>query len=303
MPLVSIVMPTLNSSRTLREAIHSLILQDYHEFELIVVDGGSIDDTLLILEKYQGDGDLKVIELEPERGIANALNIGLSEAKGEFIARMDADDVAFPSRLRCQVEFLIQNPDLGFVGSGVQNFGARGNTVIGPVTYEEIRNGFLINNPFYHSTIMLNRWMVDTGRYQYDEGQVCDEDYELWARLIPTTRCANVEQVLLRYRLHNENASWDPRKFAGKCRALQQFCDALSVQDGWLVGALAEFQCSGFMRYENYEILRRYAIQADELGWPKLGWIQQSIVQEASYFEFCMWLNQVQRHRAIFETS
>jgi glycosyltransferase involved in cell wall biosynthesis len=154
MPLVSVVMPTLNSARHLREAVHSLINQDYPRFELIVVDGGSTDGTLDILKSYLGDEDLKILELPPDQGIAKALNVGLAEARGEFIARMDADDVSYPSRLTAQVEFLVQNPEVGFAGAGIENFGARAGRVLRPHSHDDIRDSFLTSNPFYHSTVI-----------------------------------------------------------------------------------------------------------------------------------------------------
>ena len=100
-PLVSVVMPALNSGRYIRETIHSLIEQVYTQFELVIVDGGSSDDTTAIVRKYMGDGDVKLIELPPGLGISKALNEG--------IARLDADDLAYPWRLQDQVYFFFSN--------------------------------------------------------------------------------------------------------------------------------------------------------------------------------------------------
>jgi glycosyltransferase involved in cell wall biosynthesis len=206
MPLVSIVMPTFNSGQFIRETIHSLIEQTYPRFELIVVDGGSTDDTLAIVKSYMGDDDVELIELAPGLGIPRALNEGLAAAKGEFIARMDADDIAYPNRLTEQVRFLASIPDVGFVGSGVDQFWASSGSARSPQWHDHIVDSYLTNNPFYHPTIMFRRSLYEDGLYRYDENQVCDEDYELWGRLLTQTKAANIDASLLKYRIHAQNA-------------------------------------------------------------------------------------------------
>lgn len=290
LPLVSVVMPTLNASRYIREAIHSLIEQTYPRFELIVVDGGSTDDTVRIIETYLGDGDLKILELGPNVGVAKALNAGFAAAEGDFIARMDADDIAYAFRLREQVNFLIGNPTIALIGASVDNFGEYEGLVRRPRSRADILNSFLVSNPFYHSTIMIHRRLFDDGVYRYEESQDCDEDYELWGRLVPKVVCANMEQSLLRYRLHHGNGGWDPRKRVAKATALWRFCNNYGISDSLLVNALAEFQCGGLLRYEDYGELRDYAARADRQNLPKLGWIHEAILQERTYSDFSLWL-------------
>lgn len=290
MPLVSVIMPTLNSGKYVREAIHSLIAQDYQRFELIVIDGGSTDNTVEVLNKYSGDGDLTVIQLAAGLGIAKALNVGLATAQGEFIARMDADDYSFPSRLGAQVLFLVQNSSIDLVGTGVENFGEAKSSVQRPQRQVDIRNSYLVNNPFYHPTVMLHRRLVDTGLFRYDETQVCEEDYELWGRLVPRIACANMADILLRYRLHSGNGHWDPRKHRAKLKAIQRFCLEYGIDDSELVDTLVHFQCSGLIDYSGYVHLRDYAHYALKAATPKLGWIQDAIVRERSYADFSTWL-------------
>ena len=125
LPLVSVVMPTFNSERFVAEAIHSMIGQTYPRFELIVVDGGSTDKTVDIIESYIGgdEDNLKVIKLSREEGsMPKSLNRGLKEAQGDFIARMDADDVALPTRLAEQVHFFATQPEISLVGTGADLF-------------------------------------------------------------------------------------------------------------------------------------------------------------------------------------
>lgn len=295
LPLVSVVMPTLNSALYLREAIHSLIQQTYRRFELIIVDGGSNDATIQLAEMYMGDGDLRIIRLEPDLGIAKALNVGLATAAGEFIARMDADDLAYPHRLEGQVSFLIRNPAIDLVGASIDNFGEYSGPSRRPGTHSDIEDSYLTSNPFYHPTIMIRRTLVDAGIYRYNEGQRCDEDYELWGRLIPLVQCANIGRSLLRYRLHQSNGHWDPRKYEAKKLALRGFCGAYGITDEEFVAALADFQCAGLLTYGQYSTLRRYAEHKPQKRVPKLGWIHEAIVRECSYAKFSRWLCEAQQ--------
>mgnify|MGYP003345369411 FL=1 len=289
MPLVSVVMPTFNSGSFVREAIHSLIHQNYPRHELIVVDGGSTDQTLPIVRSYMGDGDLKLIELPPGLGIPKALNAGIAAAAGEFIARMDADDVAYYNRLSEQVTFLSNLPEVTVVGSGVDRFFEDSGSSRSPQWHDHIIDNYLINNPFFHPTIMIHRSIVDSGLFRYDEDQPCDEDYELWGRLLLKTKAANIDSSLLRYRVHGQNAQWDPRKHRYKAKALRGFCEPLGIADPALIDALVEFQCGNFVRHHTYEVLHAYARRAENEGLPRLGWIHHALLREPDYARFVIW--------------
>jgi glycosyltransferase involved in cell wall biosynthesis len=291
LPLVSIIMPTMNSEKFIRETLHSLIAQKYKRFELIVVDGASKDKTLDIVESYS-DGDIKIIELALGLGIAAALNAGIDAAKGEFIARMDADDIAYEWRLHDQVQFLIRNPQISLVGTGVDAFWDKEGVYRSPISHTNIKNEFLVNNPFFHPTIMFRRSIAESGLYRYNETYSFEEDYELWGRLITKIECHNLNQSSIKYRINGNSSQWDPRKFEYKMRALNGFCSALNINNQDFVSALAEFQCSGFIRAKQYEILREYALEADGEIKPKLGWLQESLVRESNYADFFKWFRQ-----------
>jgi len=269
--------------------MHSLAEQTYPRFEVIIVDGGSTDDTLSIVEGYVGDGDVKLIKLEPNLGIARALNAGINVAKGQFIARMDADDVAYPDRLADQVRFFMRLPEVFLLGTGVDTFWARVDSHQGPPWHWDIVHSYLINNPFFHPTVMFHRSLYDEGLLWYDESQEVDEDYELWGRLIRKTVCANLEKNLLRYRIHSDNGQWDPRKHRSKYRALQGFCDSWGIVDPFLIESLVEFQCSNFLRYDDYVVLHNYAIRARKEELPRLGWIDEALLREDNYKAFMAW--------------
>jgi hypothetical protein len=155
--------------------------------------------------------------------------------------------------------------------------------------HDHIIDAYLINNPFFHPTIMFRRALHDRGLFAYDETFPCDEDYELWGRLIPQIKCANLDQSSIRYRIHGQNTNLDPRKHTFKRKALRGFCESYGIADDVLVEALVDFQCGTFLRHTDYVVLREYANWATEAKLPKLGWIHEAIVREKSYPDFLTW--------------
>lgn len=289
LPMVSLVMPTMNSEMFIRETLHSIADQQYKRFELIVVDGGSTDDTLNIVESYS-EGDIRVIELAPGLGIAKALNVGMQAAEGEFIGRMDADDVAYRWRIHDQVNFLAANSTVDLVGSGVDAFGEHVGAYRSPVLHKDIRDEFLVNNPFFHPTIMVRRKIVESGLFKYDESFSFEEDYELWGRLIPQIKCANMELSTLKYRIRANSTQWDPRKYSYKRAALLGFCRFVGIDDPVLIDGLCEFQCGGFIRHEHYLAMRNYALSVGDGEMPRLGWLHDALLLQPNYGSFTKWV-------------
>jgi glycosyltransferase involved in cell wall biosynthesis len=284
-------MPVLNSARFLRETLHSLIEQTYNPIELVVVDGGSTDGTLELLESYRdkAEDDLVIVQSEPGRGMGYDLNLGVARARGDFIARMDSDDVALPHRIADQVRFLVAHPDIDLAGTGVELFWATGGIQISPRWQQEILDTYLVNNPFFHPTVMLRRDLADRGIFRYDETFQADEDYELWGRLIGQATLANIPEPLLKYRIHEQNGQRMPWRYHHKHIALTRFCDAHGIDNKELIDELAEFQCSAFVTPRAYEVMKSYAEAVAGTLRPKLGWIQWSLVKSRSYAEFISW--------------
>ena len=287
-PLVSLVMPTMNSAEYIGETLYSLVDQLYRPFELIVIDGGSTDRTLEIVDCFN-QGDIRVIQLAPNLGIAKALNAGIAAAKGSFIARIDADDLMYKWRLNDQVYHFLANPNVEMVGTGVDSFGDHEGVFRSPVTHRDIRNEFLVNNPFFHPTVMFRRSIVDRGLLHYNEAHFFEEDYELWGRLIPQITCANLDQSSIRYRIRGNSTQWDPRKFRFKRQALLGFCQHVGLNDDALIDALAEFQCGSFIRHDQYLVLREYAVSSEGTTMPRLGWLHEALVRERRYADFNSW--------------
>jgi glycosyltransferase involved in cell wall biosynthesis len=203
---VSVVMPVYNAGKYLRSAVQSVLAQTFTDFELIAVDDGSKDESLAILREFEAkDPRVKVIS-RANTGIVGALNDGLAAAKGELIARMDADDLATPHRFEKQVAFLREHPDHVLVGSQVMLIDSddaalcpKRDTVY---EHEEIDAGHLSGRwPLVHPTVMMRRDAVmKVGGYRAKYQWL--EDLDLFLRLAEVGQLASLRDVLLHYRLH-----------------------------------------------------------------------------------------------------
>jgi hypothetical protein len=204
-PAISILLPTHNDVRFLPEAVQSILGQTHADLELVVVDDGSTDQTAAYLRSL-ADPRVRVIRLDTNRGITAALNAGLAECRGKYVARMDADDIAEPDRLRRQSEFLEANRDIGIVGSSRLLIDEQGKPIApAPAMTDDlsIRWKCLLGNPLAHPTVMLRREIF----VGYDLNYRAAQDYELWTRLLPLTRAANLAEPLLRYRIRPSSIS------------------------------------------------------------------------------------------------
>lgn len=201
------VMSVLNGATFLRESIESILSQSETDFEFIVVDDGSQDATPSILDSYRHDSRLRIYR-QPNRGLVESLNRACAGARGRYIARMDADDVARPSRLAAQVKFLDEHPDVGLVGGAVEMVRRDGATlgVVAPPTEDcAIRHALFDTTVFYHPATAFRRDLFAAlGGYRH----VTDaEDLDLWLRFSEVGRLANLPQVVLRYRIHPQQLS------------------------------------------------------------------------------------------------
>jgi L-malate glycosyltransferase len=206
-PKVSVVMPVHNGERFLSEAVQSILDQTFRDFEFVIIDDGSTDQSAEILERYQQlDARISVYH-QSNRGIAQSLNRGCQLAKGELIARMDADDVSLPHRFAKQVSFLDANPTCSVVATRIVLIDYRGNAIghwpddMKTTNAAEIRNQLVISNCVAHPTVMMRASIVR--EYRYVERKLYSEDYELWLRLTSDQKIIDkINEPLLRYRTH-----------------------------------------------------------------------------------------------------
>lgn len=209
-PRLSVIMPVRDAERHLAEAVESVLGQRFADFELLVWDDGSTDGTLAMLRRFAGrDARVKVAS-GPPRGYAHALNDLLGRARGEYVARMDADDVCLPERFGRQVEFLDRHRDVLCVGTATDRIDDRGRWIgrrIPPLDDAAIQEELLAgHNPIVHPSVAMRADAARAvGGYAVD--LMPAEDLDLWLRLGERGRLANLPEVLLRYRMHPNSVS------------------------------------------------------------------------------------------------
>lgn len=207
---VSVIMPVLNGARYIDTAVASIIKQSYADFEFIIIDDGSTDNTPEYLRAWaRRDARVRILA-GSGGGISAALNKGLAEARGAIIVRMDADDIAAPERIRQQVSFLQANPTIAVVGSALRYVDADDSpSVLGkyPLSPGEVRTALRSGqNPIAHPTVAMRRDVVRAvGEYRalFDGA----EDFDLWLRITEQHEIANLPEALLDYRLHDDKVS------------------------------------------------------------------------------------------------
>lgn len=184
-PKVSVIMGVYNCKESVSNAIDSILAQTFSDWELIICDDGSTDGTDVVLQKYEAENPGKIICLRNEHNkkLAYSLNRCLMAAKGEYIARMDADDKSLPNRLQKQVKFLDGNPEYALVGGATEIFD--GNSIIGiriPKAIPDTRD-VLFGPTFLHPTIMMRKYAYDilNGYTELERAEQV-EDWDLWLR-------------------------------------------------------------------------------------------------------------------------
>jgi glycosyltransferase involved in cell wall biosynthesis len=208
-PTVSVIMPVHNGEQWLREALDSVLRQDFRDFECIVVDDGSDDGTAGLLDEFaRRDDRIRVIH-QPRAGIVAALNRAIAAARAPFLARLDADDRARADRLKRQLDFMTAHPDVGLLGSWAEELdqaGARIGHRTPPTEHDVLVQRLARTNPFIHSSVMMRTAMVRAlGGYR--AAFQAAEDYDLWLRLAEAGRLANLPDDLIQYRWHAANSS------------------------------------------------------------------------------------------------
>lgn len=197
-PLISVVMPVYNAASTVQQAIQSILNQTYTHFEFIIINDGSTDNSLELMNAFE-DKRIKVINFAINKGIVAALNKGVAEVKGEFIARMDADDESFPERFQYQVDYMQKYPEIGVCGTWYRLHTGK---VIKPASNHDAMLYELMNRSvFHHASVMIRADVINPFKQQlYDARFEFTEDLELWMRLIRATTFGNIKQVLLTVR-------------------------------------------------------------------------------------------------------
>jgi glycosyltransferase involved in cell wall biosynthesis len=223
MPAISVIMPVYNSASYLGEAILSILGQSFTDFEFIIIDDGSTDNSISVIRSFDDDR-IKIIELRNNHGNYTARNIGLDAATGKYLCVMDSDDVSVRHRLEVQFNFLENNPDIGICGSLVRIYGT--DSIINrPLIYDEINTSFLKNNYCTHPSLMMRSAFLKEYNLRYNDFFKYAGDYELVSNALKHFKVVNLPEVLLEYRLHKAQISQkhylEQQYYADKVRIVQ----------------------------------------------------------------------------------
>jgi len=222
---VSIIMAAFNAEKYIAQSIESLINQTYTDFELILIDDGSEDETKKIIKQFSENDD-RIIPVFNEKnlGLTKNLNYGIKISKGEFIARMDADDISYVTRLEKQLNFLDNNPKIDLVGTAsidIDKNGKEINKRIVPEKHEQIVDLLPKANPITHSTVLFRKKSFAKVNF-YNEAYKTTQDYELWFRAIGAgLKFHNLQEILFEYRIdenYNKRKSLKYRLYDFKLR-------------------------------------------------------------------------------------
>ena len=223
MPKISVLMPVYNTKEEwLKEAVESILNQTYKDFEFIIIDDNKNDVNENFIRKYS-DKRIRYIKGN-NTGIAGALNKGIEIANGEYIARMDSDDISLCKRFAKQSKYLDENPDISIVGSWFEIFPE--TKIIKHPTYPKYLD-ILKYCCIGHPTIMFRKADFEKFELKYNQKYFC-EDYELWSRAIRVLKFYNIQEVLLKYRWYGNNASAKPKAFDSSLKIQQNMLDFLT---------------------------------------------------------------------------
>lgn len=208
---VSVVMSVYNAELYLEDAIESILSQTYKDFEFVIINDGSTDKSLEIIEKYKKQDQRIVLISRENKGLVVSLNEGIDLSKGEFIARMDADDISFPERFEKQIKFM-DNHALDICGGHFllidDKAKVNGLNVI-PISHEMCTLSLLFKVPFAHPSVMIRKSFLDNNSLKYGQSKYqIAEDLDLWVRMHKCgAKFGNVNNVILKYRMLDDSLS------------------------------------------------------------------------------------------------
>jgi glycosyltransferase involved in cell wall biosynthesis len=200
-----VLMPVYNCAPYVATALNSILTQTCPDFEVVIIDDGSTDDTVQVIREID-DTRVRLIQKPRNTGITDSLNMGLAIAEGQFIARMDGDDISVNTRLEEQIALLEQEPSVVLCGSWMQTF-STDEIVRVPADHDEIKTTMLLWNCVMHPTVMIRNSFLRDNNLQYNKLLEPAEDYDLWVRMIQKGRFHNIPRALVMHRVHDRQTS------------------------------------------------------------------------------------------------
>ena len=208
-PLVTVLLPVYNAEEYIFDSIQSILQQTYTNFELLVFNDCSTDDSLSIIQSFN-DSRITIINADVNSGYITHLNNGIKLAKGKYIARMDADDISRPQRFEKQIRFMETNPTIGVCGTWVTSFGKSQTPLLWeqPISHDQIiHRHFFFDSALAHPSVMIKTEVLTKNSISYDTKLIPSEDFDLWVRLTQICKLHNLPEALLDYRVHENQIS------------------------------------------------------------------------------------------------
>ena len=234
-PRISVILPAYNAGRYLREAVQSILDQTFTDFEILLINDGSTDDTEQVALSFT-DPRVRYLPNPKNIGLANTINRGMSLAQGELIARMDADDISLPTRFQTQVDYLDAHPEVMLCSCGIQQFGAADHRMVGRSDFEQVKVDMLFSSAIGHASSIWRRAFFEEHQLLFDQSELPAEDYGLWARAVFCGRLVNIPEVLYRYRIYPEQVTATDKRSHARCqdirrRYIQRICPTIDTAD------------------------------------------------------------------------
>ncbi|CAB9493548.1 glycosyltransferase [Alteromonas macleodii] len=245
-PLISVIIPAFNAELYIKEALESVCSQTYVNLEIIIIDDGSSDRTREIIEKFQ-DARIRLISRE-NRGLIATLNEGIEISRGDYIARMDADDICLSTRLETQVEYLRKHNNIGLLFTGIEYIDENGRKLREKVSTKSRKLEpveLLFGCPVCHPTVMFDMTKLKKSDIQYDKAYCLAEDFELWTRLVSITEIGIINRVLFKYRIH-------PNSITSKNNEKQRIVATRAVKENMIMSHQFSDNQHFFTIYNNH---------------------------------------------------
>ena len=238
MPEISVIMSVYNNQDYLKDAIESILNQTAKDFEFIIINDASTDNSLKIIESYK-DPRIKIINNEKNLGISASSNKGLRLAQGKYIARMDGDDISDLTRFEKQLDYLKKHPSISIISSNLENIDCKSKHLsffTMPNNHWEIKWISLFRTPFIHGGVMLSRKLIEEHQIFYNETYKTAEDYDWFQNILEYASGSNIKEYLLKYRRHQASSTHNPTMLANFHReifikAVRKYYPTLELSD------------------------------------------------------------------------
>jgi glycosyltransferase involved in cell wall biosynthesis len=214
-PRITVLMAVYNDSQFLEKSINSILNQTFKDFEFLIIDDCSEDPGSRLILEGLCDYRIKILRNSKNLGLTRSLIVGVENSNGEFIARMDSDDISLENRLEIQIKYLDEHPEIGIVGSDCYEIDFD-DQFLGyikmPESDLEVRWTSIFSNPFIHSSVLIRKSVLVYNQLNYDSNYTSAQDFDLWKRLLAITLGANIPQPLIKYRSHQNSITSKKRE-------------------------------------------------------------------------------------------